>query len=162
MRLIQLTSGAHAMVDDDLYEHLDSFRWSELRNSHTSYAVTKLRGKTILMHRLVLNVVDAGHTLWVDHKNSNGLDNRIGNLRICSPSQNLAWARKRQTKATSRYKGVCYRAERGLWVAQIWVAADGRNYILGHYDCEERAARVYDEAARYVFGEFARLNFGSV
>ena len=60
-------------------------------------------------------------------------------------------------KGTSRYKGVCWDAARGKWVAQI--RANGPKLNLGGFANEGDAARAYDEAARRLHGEFARVNF---
>jgi hypothetical protein len=83
---------------------------------------------------------------YVDHVNSNGLDNRRANLRPANQTQNAGNSRARQTPGkTSRYKGVFWERRRSHWVAKI--TDHGKLRSLGHFASEE------------VFGEFARLNF---
>ncbi|MFA6043647.1 MAG: AP2 domain-containing protein, partial [Phycisphaerales bacterium] len=54
------------------------------------------------------------------------------------------------------FKGV-RREKCGLYAAHIQVA--GRRYYTYHLTTAEEAARAYDEMARRLHGEFARLNF---
>jgi hypothetical protein len=89
----------------------------------------------------------------VDHKNRDGLDNRRGNLRPASKSQNAANA-PRRSDSTNQFKGVRPSSGgRPSWVARI------QNRHLGTFPTEEAAALAYDAAARETFGEFAWLNF---
>lgn len=102
------------------------------------------------MHRLLM---DAGKGQQIDHANGDGLDNRRANLRFCTSSQNN-WNSK--PKGNSPYKGISQRAS-GKWYAMI--CRDRKHYWLGMHDTPEEAARAYDEAAKRLHGEFARLNF---
>jgi hypothetical protein len=61
-------------------------------------------------------------------------------------------------KSGSGYRGVTWHAKCGLWQARIHV--DGRTRSLGYHKTPEDAARAYDQAAREVFGEAAKTNFG--
>jgi hypothetical protein len=75
-------------------------------------------------------------------------------LRPCTNSQNLANREKPQGNYSSKYKGVHRRGER--WRAKITV--DYKQISLGVYKTEEEAAKAYNDAATYHFGEFALLN----
>lgn len=92
----------------------------------------------------------------IDHIDGNGLNNRRGNLRVATVSQNAA--NQPVTRGTSRYKGVIAvpRASGMKWQAQIGVG--GRTRYIGIYVTEEEAAVAYDEMALHHYGEFARLN----
>lgn len=89
--------------------------------------------------------------LVVDHINGNKLDNRRSNLRICTQSQNL-----NGRNTNKGYIGVSWDKFRGKWKANI--GKDYQKIFLGRFDTAEEAARVYDEKAVELFGEFARLN----
>ncbi len=91
--------------------------------------------------------------LFVDHIDGDRLNARRGNLRAVTPMQNAANAAARG--GVSRYRGV-HRAASGKWVAQI--SKDGVRECLGTFASEIEAAAAYDEAAKRIHGEFARLN----
>lgn len=156
--LIPLTQGQFAIVDSDDFERLNEFRWFAFKSRQTFYAgrqVTNLDGKrrTLRMHRVITGA-PAG--LEVDHKNLNGLDNRKGNLRICSTENNLR-NRRGTTKGASRFKGVSWSKECGKWRARI--GFENKDYHGGVFSNEIDAARAYDELAKRLFGDFAFLNF---
>jgi hypothetical protein len=99
-------------------------------------------------HRLAWLYV---HGKWptggLDHVNCDPTDNRIANLRVATDSQNQANKRARP----GRLKGVTYLGELGKWQAAIF-----KSYYLGVFDTEEEANRVYGNAARILYDEFAR------
>lgn len=106
------------------------------------------------MHKLVMNTASV-----VDHIDNDPMNNQRGNLRISDDSQNQ-WNKGKPTRRdgkswTSPYKGVFY--WEGRWIARIM--AKRKKYSLGSYATEEDAARAYDDKARELHGEFARLNF---
>lgn len=111
-----------------------------------------INGKPVKLSR-ILTLCPADK--WVDHKNNNPLDNRKENLRICTAQQNNANRTKAKGKS-SAYKGVSWRENRKHWRANIMV--DGISFELGTYKEETGAAKAYNKAARFWFGEFAKLN----
>jgi len=109
---------------------------------------------TIPLHRFITKCPPDKE---VDHINGDGLDNRRINLRICSHAENHRNLAKRAPEtASSPFKGVCWDAERGKWMAKI--LADGHTKFLGRFDSGGEAAVAYDIEAEKIFGEFARLN----
>lgn len=136
------------------------YRWRVHESSISlPYAVTYMpnpdrRGKGISnygMHRLIMGGVLA------DHRDGNTLDNRRSNLRIATYPEN-AWNRSPHPHTRTGFKGVNWAgAKTGRWQARIM--RDGERVFLGNFDTPEEAARVYDAAARGLFGEFARVNF---
>lgn len=88
MKLIPLTQGKFALVDDEYYEYLHQWKWCAHRQKHTFYAVRNIvsngKKKTHAMHRELLN----SGILYIDHKDGNGLNNQRDNLRIASRGQN--------------------------------------------------------------------------
>lgn len=148
-KLIPLTRGQYAIVDDADFEWLSQMEWIARKIRHTTYAYTKnLRA----MHRLIVN---APVGMEVDHIDSNGLNNTRSNLRICTSTQNHGNARI-STANKSGFKGVHWDSQRQKYRAQI-----GRSprVHLGYHITAIDAARAYDRAALAHFGEFARLNF---
>jgi len=128
---------------------ISQFHW----NLHSKgYACTTLNGKSILMHRLILGLIDRPD-IEVDHKFHNKLDNRRSQIRPCTHSENLRNSRK--MKGSSRFKGV-YR-DQNKWHAQI--LQGDRVINLGRFRSEITAGKVYDRQAREIFKDFANLNF---
>jgi hypothetical protein len=152
-RLIPLTQNQNAIVDLSDFDWLMKWNWIAHRNhpKKTFYAVRKGQkgeANTVFMQSFIVGSE-------VDHRNRNGLDNRRGNLRACTDSQNQA-NRKAFGKG-SKFKGVWFEKQSGKWRSQIMV--NRRAIRLGRFDEEEKAARAYDAAAREHFGEFAFTNF---
>lgn len=152
---IQLTRGYVALVDDDDYEKLSSYKWTAAPRDNRCYAFRSEgpRGhqRTVRMHRVIMNAPD---DLLVDHINGNTLDNRKENLRLCTMSQNM-FNQGAQKDNTSGYKGVSYVKDRGKWSAQI--AIRGKTHYLGYFHTPNEAYEAYCTAAKQLHGEFARL-----
>lgn len=157
MKEILLTQGKVALVDDADYERVNQHKWCANKIGNNWYAIRATGGrrkkKFIYMHRSITAVAPG---MYVDHRNHNGLDNRRENLRVCTNAQNTR-SRGTGKNNTSGYKGVCWRKDRKRWSAKIKV-----NYVtiaLGCFGSPEEAAKAYDEAARFHFGEYALTNF---
>lgn len=127
------------------------YRWS----LHSAgYAQTNINGKSVLMHRLILGIVD-NPDIEADHKFHNKLDNRRSKIRVCTHSENRRNSRKLKESSQSQYKGV-YR-DQNKWHAQIMI--DDRVMNLGRFRSPITAGRIYDQAALKTFKDFAYLNF---
>jgi len=166
MRLIPLTRGLFAMVDDADYEMLSRFKWRAERGwkgTNTFYAITgqnKNGRKAIYMHRLLVNVPRG---MFVDHKNTNPLDNQRDNLRPATRLQN-SFNLNKTRPSKSGYKGVFLRPIKSpISAAKPWYVRlrckVGFKIHGGYFATAEEAARRYDELAHIHFGEFARPNF---
>lgn len=158
MREIPLTRGFVAIVDDEDFDWLSQWRWCATQRPGRGYAIRsaqcvvdgRKRGVSILMHRQIL---DAQPGQLVDHINGDPRDNRRANLRICTANQN---SYNRRAYGRWPYKGLNQTAS-GRWKAEV--RAEGRRHHVGTFATAEEAARAYDEAAKRLHGEFARLNF---
>lgn len=141
-----MTQGYVAIVDASDYDLVAAFKWYPLKGMHTVYA---RRCDGAMMHRLILGLRPDERG---DHINGDGLDNRRANLRPCTQRQNSFNARSFRGK----YKGVKWEPRHRKWRARILV--ERRDIYLGLYKNVDDAARAYNDAARQLFGEFARLN----
>lgn len=154
--LIELAPGVHAKVNTTTFHtmKLGRYRWRVIRPNKHTYAYRVGPGnKLILMHRQIMS---AKRGQMVDHKNRDGLDNTIENLRFATPGQNCA-NRAKDRDNTSGYKGVSWVPTSRQWAAKIVV--EGERHYLGIYRSPSRAAKAHDRAAVYFHGEFAGLNF---
>lgn len=152
--ILLLSRGYETIIDIDKYDTIKGLNWISRtqRNSDIVYAKHNYDSRNhVYLHRFLLNVYDPEKK--VDHKNGNGLDNRISNLRLCSMSENLANKRMSYNN-TLGYKGVTL--HRKKYEARIQFK--NKVYFLGSYDLPIDAAIAYNTAAKNIFGEFARLN----
>ena len=132
---------------------------SECGSLHSSgYRFCKLYDKSYATHRLIWFY---HYGVWpendLDHINGIRDDNRIENLRECNDQTN-SFNRKSHKNSTSKYKGVSWKARDKVWTSQYCV--NGKVFYIGNYKSEIEAAKAYDNKAKELHGEFARLNFG--
>ena len=154
MKLIPLTQGKFAMVDDEDYLWLNQWRWGYDRGYATRrISIGKGKQIRIHMHRLVNNTPNNTDT---DHKDLNPLNNQQHNLRNCTNAQNQ-WNRKIQKNGSSQYRGVGFIKRKSPWQASIRFY--GKLIHIGTFALEKDAAIAYDRKAVELFGEFARINF---
>jgi hypothetical protein len=148
--------GKFAKVDIEDVELVSGYKWS-LRDGYVrSSTGSGKQRRDVYMHRLVLGIDGLPfNQLHSDHKHHDTLDNRRSELRKATPSQN---SRNSHGYAGSGYKGVYTITNSPNWRASICIKR-GTNHNLGTYPDKEDAARVYDGAARALFGEFAFANF---
>lgn len=118
MKIILLTQGRSALVDDEDYERLTTLKWQwdkgngeRARNNpdHIGYAGRQIRTgppidgkrqrKKQWMHRIIMN---CPRGLLVDHINGNGLDNRKENLRIVTVTVNNNNAKSHRSAKETR------------------------------------------------------------
>lgn len=154
-KLIPLTKGKVAVVDEADYAALSQYKWSARKDGNRYYAErnSHLGDGTrihVQMHQEILG------EKYTDHINGDGLDCRRENLRPATHSQNR-YNRGAQSNNTSGYKGVIWDKKRLKWQANI--QASGKRFFRGYFGTAEDAARAYDEMALVLHGEFAKLNF---
>jgi hypothetical protein len=157
VRKIPLTQGQIALVDDEDYETVSTYRWHFKAGRRTGYARTEFRDPdgivtSIYMHSLLMGVDPDGRQ--VDHRDLDGLNNQRSNLRWATRAQQVQNISVRRDCAAG-LKGV-YRKNK-KWRATIVVS--GKRTALGSFSTKEEAGRAYDAKAVELFGEFARLNF---
>lgn len=138
------------IIDIDDLELVKKHQWHV---NDYGYIVTLVKGKTIKLHRLIMNACEG---LDIDHINGLTFDNRKINLRECTHQENM-WNMKKPSSNTTGYKGVVKMKKYNRYVASIRI--DGKNKHLGCFDNKIDAAMEYDRAAIYYRGKFARINF---
>lgn len=106
----------------------------------------------IYAHRVITNA-KKGHT--VDHIDCNPLDNQKSNLRICSQAENSK-NRSIQKGNKSGFKGVHFHNLTQKWRAQISI--NNKPKHIGLYVTKELAAQAYNEMAKELYKDFAKLN----
>jgi hypothetical protein len=146
-RLIPLTKGLHAIVDEIDYLWLMRYRWQAIPIGQDATGFYAANRNGLRMHQLI-----AGN--GYDHANRVGIDNRRNNLRPASQRENVKNASKRKDN-TSGFIGV--HLLHGKYAALIQV--DGKAIYLGSRPLARDAALLRDAAARKYHGKFAVLNF---
>jgi len=147
MKELPLTQSKFALVDDDDYPYLISFKWYAVRNGNAFYAMASVHSEngkrtTITMHRLIIK---SPNGMVIDHIDGNGLNNQKSNLRIVTNRENFQNRHGKKEK-TSKYPGV-YKTKSKTskkWAAQIQI--DGKIKYLGTFEIETDAAQAYKNA----------------
>ena len=145
MKEIVLTQGQVAIVDDDMYEELNRFKWYAQKDKNTFYArrmKPAVNGKRsiIHLHREIIGVPPSG--LVTDHRDGNGLNNQRYNLRHVTNRQNSQ--NLRNIKKTSKYTGIYWNKRDKKWLAQIKI--NEKMKFLGYFTIEAEAFEAYKQA----------------
>lgn len=123
-------------------------------NGKDGYLRIQVHGKKYLSHRLVW-LLTRGYlpTQQVDHRDGCPTNNRPGNLRLVTQSQNMCNGRI-PAHNSSGVKGVSWNKDCGKWVG--YVAKDKRQLYLGLFTTLEEAEKAVHTARQRLHGEFAR------
>lgn len=159
---IALTQGQVALVDEDDGPWVEQFKWSAALVQRDKFVAVRqgevgpgLR-RNIYLSRALLGL-GYGDPLQADHRNHDTLDNRRSNLRVVTPASNKENQPSRG--GSSRFVGVTWDRDRGLWRAQIqW---RGRVVNLGRFVREMEAAEARDLFV-VEHGTAHALNLGAV
>ncbi|HEV7352551.1 MAG TPA: HNH endonuclease [Brevundimonas sp.] len=160
-RLIPLTQGQCAIVDDDDFAWLSQWKWHAQKNGRGGF-YAKRRGENrqvISMHR---EIIQTPKGLVTDHVDGNGLNNQRSNLRLATQLQNMM-NRRGKRGGTSRFKGVWVDpSPRNLKAWRAAIRVDGKLCYLGRFTTEEEAGAAYAHAAAEHFGHFANTTSGEI
>ena len=157
MKYITVAKKYKAIVDDEDFEYLNTFKWT----LNKGYAVAKLCNKSnfLQMHRFIMFYPKS---MMIDHINRDKLDNRKSNLRVCTRLQNN-FNRYRQQNNKSGYKGVNWAKKVQKW--QALISENRKRHWLGNFGNKNQeampynqAAMAYNKEAMKYHGEFAVLN----
>ncbi len=156
-KVIDLTQGRHAIIDSEDFEKVKKYKWHLMSNKAKTHfyarcnVYTKGKGKNIYLHRLIMN---AEKGKLVDHKDGDGLNCKKSNLRISTQAQNQQ--NRKKFKSSTGYKNVVGKDRKTF---RYTITVEGKRKYIGNFTKAVDAARAYDEHAKKLFGEFARLNF---
>ena len=116
------------------------------------YLITSVARRRTLVHRIIWEMHNGPIPIGmvIDHINGDGIDNRLDNLRICTPTQNRR-NRRMNTNNKLQFKGVTRNKAR----FKANIDHDGVRYHLGTFDTPEIAHAAYCDAANRLHKEFA-------
>lgn len=118
MAIIQLTKGFETVVDDELYEELNSYNWyaSGLEGRPARRLKAGPRKLIYLYHQVlgVLPWVLREQGLVVDHIDCDPLFNKKENLRVVSHKDNM-----RNNTYYGHRQGICLDVTHGKWKAYL-------------------------------------------
>ncbi len=121
--------------------------------SKKGYRIICLNYTQYYAHRLVwiLHKGDIPDGLQIDHRNRVKHDNRIGNLRLGTGSQNQH-NRTKSANNKSGFKGVFLNGQRKLW--QAGLKLKGKYIYIGMFKSKEEARDAHQAAARKLHKNF--------
>lgn len=104
----------------------------------------------ILLHRYIMGDIPNGY--YVDHINRNTKDNRLENLRICTPQENT-FNGSISKNNTSGAIGVTFSKGKNKWKA--YINKPNKQVFLGYYSNIEDAIKARLIAEKTMYGEFS-------
>jgi len=114
------------------------------------YIIIYLEGGHHYAHRLAWLYMYGYLPTEIDHVNRNKDDNRIKNIRVCSRSENLMNSPDRKRK---------HNFPRGVYKNhnqyETKIQRNGKTHHLGFFATASEASKVYQEARKKFYGEFA-------
>lgn len=115
--------------------------------SDTGYEKIRVKGRHYRSHRIIW-LIENGYMPkdQLDHIDGNRLNNKIENLRECTPAQNMQNIRRKYKKRDgckkySEHVGVSWWEARRKWVVKI--RTSGKQKTIGYFDDEDEAAKAY-------------------
>ncbi len=118
------------------------------------YVSTRIEGKAKFMHVYLMNKEENDERV-IDHINNIKHDNRLSNLRLSTLSENCH-NRVKKEGTSSKYYGVTYHKTRKFWRA--YITKDKKMNRIGNFKTEIEAAKAYNEKAKELYDDKARLN----
>lgn len=138
LRAVDGSIRAYVIVDADKADWANQWRWCLNQGYAKRHVRVGGKRREIRLHRELLGL-SHGDEREVDHRNRDRLDNRLANLRIVSPLENMQNKRSR-TGSASSFRGVSRHGRDGKWQARITI--NGKTLSLGTFTDEHEAAEV--------------------
>jgi hypothetical protein len=156
--LIPLTRGKSVIVDVEDYHYLNQWKWQCTKHGYAARSISFQKpdkswsNKTVFMHRVIMQTPEG---LFTDHADENKLNNRKGNLRICTRSENQYNKLLRVDNKSGR-KGINWIKKTSMWVVRV--QANKKRQIFGYFKDLEEAKIAHSKAVRLLHGEFAKVD----
>jgi|SRR5215813_12313581 len=156
MALLELTnSDKKAIIDDEDYERVSLYKW--FLNYPSPKAPFYFRVSCIihieyrLLHQFILQAKG------IEHKDRNTLNNQKSNLIIVPHFINCHNRPSHYSSIKhSKFKGISWHKGMRQW--QIHLCVNNKRYYLGCHSDEIEAALIYNQKAKELLGEHAKLN----
>ncbi|MCZ6897513.1 MAG: HNH endonuclease [Betaproteobacteria bacterium] len=115
------------------------------------YRWVKYQGVRYPEHKLIFKYHHGYWPTLIDHKDRNKSNNKIGNLRECTFSQN-GFNSDTRSDNTSGIKGVCWNKKNNKWLSRIMINKKSIN--LGYFKNLDDAKNAVMEARNKYHGDF--------
>jgi len=134
------------MFDSKFIEVVAPFRWCSYKHRNTYYVTTTLsefeqleyNKKKLRIYQLFL---EYEKPLMIDHKDHDGLNNLLSNLRIVSNRTNCE--NRSKVKNKHGYVGLSWHSRDKIWSSTIQV--NGKRVHLGNFQTKEEAAKAREK-----------------
>jgi hypothetical protein len=139
----------YAIIDDEDFERVTSVgRWylQNRKDQCFPYVAHRSRNSrkgavSFLLHRFILNLSPGDP--YVDHIDTNPLNNIKSNLRLVTNAQNHQNKSPLRIRGTSKYRGVSWNSAQKKWEAACTL--NYKKYRLGFFEDEDVAGAVCSE-----------------
>lgn len=127
------------------------------RGRKLEYRVIMLDKVLYLAHHLAWLYMNGELPKEIDHKDRNGLNNSISNLRLCTRAQNNQNTHK-TIIAASGLRGAFYDKGRSTKPFYSRIRVNNKAISLGYFGTAEEAHQAYMNAAVKYYGEFVDIH----
>jgi hypothetical protein len=142
---------------DQIFEYRDGdLYWKPVKAGTvdgSGYLQIGIKGKYYKNHRLIFLMHHGYLPELIDHADGDRQNNKIGNLREATRSQNN-YNKKINKSNKSGVKGVSWRPEANKWRARIYV--ERKVIMLGMFDSIDDAKKAIEKARKIHHKDFAK------
>ncbi len=137
-----------AIIDSILSESVLRYKWHKTKDGYVARRNENGQG-LFFLHWQILGKRKG---MSIDHINGNPLDNRIGNLRVCTQQENT-FNSKVSKNSTTKFPGVSLHKPTEKWRAYIFY--NGKHSHIGLYENFQDACKARKSAEKKFFGEYS-------
>ena len=146
------SNGNSFLFDKDDYELVSQFCWHKHHDYFIAKDIRKTNGKSIYLHKLIMNCEYEGRKILVDHINGDKGDCRKENLRYVNASENN---RNHIPYGKSGISGVKWHTRDNTW--EVMIRVDGKDHYIGRTDDFAEAVKMRAEAEEKYHGKYGYL-----